>query len=146
MSVHIWGPLSVAFVLGVGLRLFQRATRAYRSKFRSYPTRWAFVAANWDVFLLRTVPFNSGLFALWLLNPGLLSQGIIYLNVTPSIANWLTVPPTLGSAAGFGYLGDLALDQLQMKIATSPKLAWLPDAIKGEIPMYDQQAVNGAVV
>lgn len=146
MTIHIWASLAVAFLLGILLRLFQRATQAYRSKLRAYPSRWAFVMANWDVFLLRTIPFNSGLFVLWINKPGLLSQLAIYCAVPANIANWLTVPPTLGSAIGFGYLVDLFLDQIQIRIATSDKLAWLPDSIKGEIPLYDEQAVNGTVL
>src|SRR5213592_4673134 len=101
MSIHIWGPLTIMFALGIGWRLFSRATTAYRSKLRSYSSRWAFVKQNWDVFLLR-VPFSGSLFTLWIFHPGLLSK--LAATVMPAnIANWLTVPPTLGSALGFGF-------------------------------------------
>ncbi len=141
MTLNVWLPLTGMFALGVGLRLFARATKAYRSKLRDYPTRWAFVVNNWDVFLLRSA-FNTGFYALWLLKPGLMSQGITYLGVSQNIANWLTVPPTLGTALGFGMFVDVALDQVQILISTSPKLAWLPDVFKGEIPCYNTDMVN----
>jgi hypothetical protein len=145
VSPHIWVPLTVAFTLGILLRLFQRATRAFRSKLRCYPTRWSFVAGNWDVFLLRSL-WNGALFVLWLFKPGFISNGLVWLHVPQNFANWLTVPPTLGSAIGFGYLVDLALDQIQMKIASTDSLKWLPDSLKGEIPLYDQNAVNSDTV
>ncbi len=144
MQLHIVGPLAIAYLLGILWRFFSRATKAYRSTMRAYPSRWAFVKANWDVFLLRTFPWNSGLFVLWVINPGLLSKVVVFVAVPENIANWLTIPPTLGTAFGFGFLVDYLLDQLQIKIATSPMFAWLPAALKGEIPLYDQSVVNGS--
>ncbi len=141
-------PLSAAFLLGVLWRLFSRASKAYRSKLRAYPSRWAFVKNNWDVFLLRTVPFNSGAFAVWLLHPDWLSKGLILVRVPVGIANWMIVTPNLATAFAFGFLVDYGLDQVQLKLAAIPVdkwPAWLPDAIKGEIPCYDQAVVNGAV-
>ncbi len=132
--------LVVMFYLGILLRLLQRASTAFRSKINTYPSRWSFVLRNWDVFLLRSA-INTALFAVWLRDPGLLSKGIAYLGVTPAIADWLTVPPTLTTAAGFGFFVDLALDWLQLMIVDSPKFAWLPSVFKGEIPSYDPAVV-----
>ncbi|SRR6266849_1206866 len=132
--------LAVMFYVGILLRLLQRAGTAFRSKINTYPSRWSFVSRNWDVFLLRSA-INTVLFSLWLRDPGTLAKGITYLGVTPSIANWTTIPPTLTTAASFGFLVDLALDQLQVMIASSPKFAWLPSVFKGEIPSYDPAVV-----
>lgn len=146
MTLKIVGPLAAAFLLGILWRLFSRATKAYRSKIRAYPSRRAFVVANWDVFLLRTVPFNSGFFALWLTHPDLLSKLLIGMSVPASIANWIIVTPNLLSSFVFGFLVDYLLDQIQIKIATSPAFAWLPDAMKGEIPSYDPSVVSGTAL
>ena len=132
--------LVIMFYVGILLRLLQRAGSAFRSQVNTYPTRWSFVVCNWDVFLLRSA-INTGLFSLWLHNPGLISQGLNYLGVASGIANWVTVPPTLTTAAGFGFFIDIGLDQLQMMIAQSPKFAWLPSVFKGEIPSYDRAVV-----
>jgi len=146
MQVKIILPLAIACLLGILWRFFSRASKAFRSKLRAYPSRWDFVKANWDVFLLRTFPFNASLFYLWVLYPGLLSKIVVGVGVPANLGNWLTVPPTLGTSFGFGFAVDYLLDQIQIKIATSPTFAWLPDAFKGEIPNYDQQAVNGQVI
>ena len=142
MDVHIWGPLAAAFVFGLGFRLFVRASKAFKSKIRTYPSRWAFVKANWDVFLARSVP-DGFIFAIWLFKPGLLSTGLVHVGVPATIANWLTIPPTLGTSFGFGFVVDLVLDQIQLKIASNPP-SWLPDIFKGEIPSY-QDAVAQVV-
>lgn len=146
MNLHIIGPLTIAFLLGVLWRLFARASKAYRSKLRSYPSRWAFIVTNWDVFLLRTFPWNAGLFALWLFHPALLSKGLIFVHVPESVANWIIVTPNLLSSFAFGFMVDYGLDQFQIKLAAMDLPSWFPEALKGEIPQYDQQAVNGAVV
>src|SRR5215813_13049981 len=116
MTVNIWGPLSIAFLLGILWRLFSRASKAYRSKLRSYPSRWAFISTNWDVFLLRTVPWNSGFFALWLFKPDTLAKGLILAHVPDNIANWMIVTPNLLSSGVFGFTVDYALDQVQLKL------------------------------
>ena len=146
MSIHIWGPLTLAFALGIGWRLFSRATKAYRSKLRSYPSRWAFVSSNWDVFLLRTFPFNGGLFVAWLFHPDWIAKGLVYAHVPASFANWLIVTPNLATAFAFGFLVDYALDQIQIKLATVSLPSWVPDAIRGEIPSYDATVVNGTTL
>ncbi len=132
--------LVVMFYLGILLRLLQRASTAFRSKVNTYPSRWSFVSRNWDVFLLRSA-INTALFAVWLHDPGTISKGLSYLGVAPGIANWVTIPPTLTTAAGFGFFVDLALDQLQFMVSSSPKFAWLPSVFKGEIPSYDPAVV-----
>jgi hypothetical protein len=132
--------LIVMFYMGILLRLLQRASTAFRSKVNTYPSRWSFVSRNWDVFLLRSA-INTVLFSLWLRDPGTLSKGVIYLGVTPGLANWITIPPTLTTAASFGFLVDLALDQIQFILSSSPKFAWLPSVFKGEIPSYDPAVV-----
>lgn len=142
MNIHIWGPLAITFALGILFRFFARASQAFRSQLRTYPTRWSFVAANWDVFLLRTIPFNAGLFILWVFHPGLLSQGLSHVGVPDWVANWVTVPPTLGTSFGYGFFVDLGLDRLQMKLFSDSKFAWVPDVFKGEIPAYNPQYVN----
>lgn len=137
MGLHIWGPLSISFACGIVFRLFVRANTAYRSKIRTYTSRWSFVKANWDVFLIRTFPFNTGLFVVWVLKPGLLSQVVSMAGVPVGVANWITIPPTLGTAFIGGFFVDLFLDQVQIKLLNNPKFTWLPDVLKGEIPSYD---------
>lgn len=144
MNIHVWGPLTVAFLLGIVWRLFSRASKAYRSNLRSYPSRLAFVRTNWDVFLLRTFPFNSGLFVLWLFHPDWLSKGLIFAHVPASFANWIIVTPNLMTSFAGGFVIDYALDQIQLKLATVPLPSWVPDAIRGEIPSYDPGVINGS--
>ena len=132
--------LVAMFYTGILLRLLQRASTAFRSMVNTYPSRWSFVSRNWDVFLLRSA-INTALFSVWLKDPGLISQGLGYLGVASGIANWVTVPPTLTTAAGFGFFVDLGLDQIQFMLSSSPKFAWLPSVFKGEIPSYDPAVV-----
>jgi len=132
--------LVIMFYLGILLRLLQRAGTAFRSTVNTYPSRWSFVAKNWDVFLLRSA-INTALFSLWLHDPGTISKGLTYLGMTPALANWVTIPPTLTTAAGFGFFIDLGLDQVQFMILSSPKFAWLPSVFKGEIQSYDPAVV-----
>jgi hypothetical protein len=150
MNWHIVLPLSVAFLLGICWRFFSRASKAFRSPLRTYKSRWDFVVTNWDVFLLRTVPFNSSFFALWLFKPGFLSITLTGVGVPASFANWLTVTPNLMSSFVFGFIVDYALDQLQLRLNKVDMPSWVPDALRdalrGEIPQYDQNAVNGAAV
>jgi len=134
------------FLLGVLWRLFARASKAYKSKLRSYPSRWAYIAANWDVFLLRTFPWNSGAFVLWLFHPDWVAKILIYGHVPNGIANWMIVTPNLMSSAVFGFLVDYGLDQVQLKLAAANLPSWVPGALKGEIPSYDPGAVNGEVL
>lgn len=145
MPTYIWLPLSVAFLLGIAWRLFARASKAYHSKLRSYPSRWSFIATNWDVFLIRTFPWNSGWFALWLFHPDYLARLLIFNHVPASFANWMIVTPNLATSWAFGFLVDYATDQLQLRL--SKKLpSWVPGAFKGEIPNYDEQVVNGQML
>jgi hypothetical protein len=132
--------LVIMFYVGILLRLLQRASSAFRSTVNTYPTRWSFVARNWDVFLLRSA-INTALFSLWLKDPSLISKGLGYLGVASGIADWVTVPPNLATAAGFGFFVDLGLDQIQLMLSSSPKFAWLPSVFKGEIPSYDPAVV-----
>ncbi len=141
MSIHIWLPLLTTFLLGISWRLFSRASKAYRSTLRKYASRWAFVAANWDVFLLRTV-WNSAAFVVWLFHPDWIAKALIFVH-------WIIVTPNLATAAIFGFMVDYGLDQIQIKISSIPEdkwPSWLPDALRGEIPNYDQTAVNGTVM
>lgn len=140
-SVNATALLVVMFLLGSLLRLLQRAGRAFRSQVSTYPSRWCFVVKNWDVFLIRWA-ISGGFFTWWLTNPGALSNMMVYCGIAPGVANWLTIPPTLATAALFGFMGDLGLDELQSMIATSPKFAWVPSAFKGEIPSYDAAVVE----
>ena len=146
MPVHIWLPLTIAFLLGILWRLFNRASKAFHSKLRCYPSRWAFVVANWDVFLIRTFPWNSAWFTLWLFHPDYLAKFLIFGHVPSSIANWIIVTPNLATSWLFGFAVDYGTDQLQLKLNKLSLPDWIPDAIKGEIPLYDQTVVNGAVL
>lgn len=146
MTWHIWLPLSGACLAGVLWRFFSRASKAYRSKLRAYPSRRAFMEANWDVFLLRTFPWNAGAFALWLLHPDYAARLLIFAHVPAAMANWIIVTPNLLSSAFFGFVVDYGLDQLQLKLAGMNLPAWFPESLKGEIPQYDQQVVNSAAL
>ena len=129
------------FYLGVFLRFFVRSIKAVRSPLRTYPSRFSFFKTNWDVFLVRTVLFNTPLFVLWLYHPDLAVKLLLWMHVPEGIATWVIIPPTLLSAGGFGSVVDLAIDQVQVRIANNPP-SWLPDTLKGEIPSYDSSAVD----
>lgn len=131
--------LVVSFYLGTLIRLSLRAGNAFRSQVNKYPNRRSYLFRNWDVFLVRTF-FATGFFTWWLHDPGAWSKFIAMLGVAPGIANWLTVPPTLATSAGFGFFSDLGIDQVQYRLAT--KYPWLPDIVKGEIPSYDPAVVD----
>jgi hypothetical protein len=146
--IKAWGTyldptviLFVVFYVGVGLRFFVRAVKAYRSPLRNYPSRWAFIKTNWDVFLVRAILFDTPLFVLWIFHPDLAVKGLLWLNVPAGIANWVIVPPTILSAGGFGSVVDLGVDQVQVRITNNPP-SWLPDQLKGEIPSYDVTALD----
>lgn len=146
--VELWGislnprvVLSVLFVLGILFRLFIRADKAFRSPLRAYPSRWAFVVNNWNVFLIRTILVNMWLFIAWLYHPDWATWVLLKLNVPPSIANWTPIAPNLVSAPNFGLWVDVLLDQAQVRIA--PLLpSWVPNVLKGEIPCYDTLTVD----
>lgn len=132
--------LTVLWFIGVLIHLLQRASSAFRSKVNVYPSRWCFLRDNWDIFLVRTF-ISAVLYSLWIKNPGMISGWLSYCGVAAGIANFVTIPPTLTTAAIFGYLSDTGLDQFQLLVQTSPKFAWVPSLFKGEIPKYDPAVV-----
>jgi len=131
--------LVIAFYMGTILRLCMRAGNAFRSQVNKYPNRRSYIGRNWDIFLVRTF-FATGFFTWWMSDPGAWSKVIGAVGVPPGISNWLTVPPTLATSAGFGFFSDLGIDQVQYRLAT--KYPWLPDIIKGEVPSYDPAVVD----
>jgi hypothetical protein len=146
--IHAWGIhldptvlLFLMFYVGVLLRFFVRAMKAFRSPLRTYPSRWAFMKTNWDVFLVRALLFDTPLFILWIYHPDLAVKGLLWLHVPAGIANWVIVPPTLLSAGGFGSVVDLGIDQVQVRLTSNPP-SWLPEQLKGEIPSYDATTVD----
>lgn len=131
------------FLSGIGFHVLLRAGFAYRSQINIYPSRWSFIAANWDTTLIRTF-LNSILFWWWVTYPGTVSTVLIFFRVPANIANWMTVPVTLGTAAVFGFFIDVLLDSAQSIIAGTPQLAWLNKYLKGQIPSYDPAVVDVA--
>lgn len=140
--------LSVLFFLGILFRFFVRADKAKKSKIRAYPTRWAFMVNNWSVFLIRTVLVNMWLFIVWLYHPDWATWVLLKVKVPPDIANWTPIAPNLVSAPLFGLWVDVALDQVQLRVASLIP-AWVPEwiqkLISGEIPCYDANVVNVAI-
>lgn len=145
-DIHAWGLnidpvtlLVVVFYIGILMRLLVRAGTAYRSQVNIYPTRRSFIKKNWDIFAARTF-ITTLLFAWWLSDPSAWARFSVKLGVAPGIGNWIVFPPTPLTSPVFGYIGDVALDQIQMRLAM--KFPWLPDIIKGEIPKYDSAVVD----
>lgn len=148
MDISAWGLeinptllLVIAFVIGVSLRFFARASKAFHSTIRAYPSKWAFVKTNWDVFLVRALFFDTPIFCLWIFKPDLITSALKGINIPDNIANWIIIAPTPLSSFGFGGFVDLAVDQIQMRLTTNPP-SWLPDVLKGEIPCYIQSVDN----
>src|SRR6266704_1339641 len=119
-----WLLLVLFFLIGIGMHVLLRAGYAYRSAVNPYPTRRAFVRKHWDTILVRTF-LNSWLFWLWVSHPDLVSRIASALGVSAAIADWLTVPVSLGTAVMFGFFVDVFLDSVQSIVAKIPQLAWL---------------------
>lgn len=128
-------------VIGQLMRFSLRAGNAFRSGVNTYPTRRSFWARNFDIFMIRSGLWLVVFFSTWLYHPGWFSWMLIHaFGIAPGIANYLTIPPTLGTAWLAGLVGDGGLDQAQLRIRS--RFPNWPRWIAGEVPAYDPVVVK----
>lgn len=117
-----------------------------RSKVNSVPNRRYFIYQHWDTLLIRVFFFGYLMFWAWLKHPDWPSKLAMLMMVPAGLANWLTVPATLGTAAGFGFFEDVLLDSAQSFTAAVsdkfPSLKFLNTVVRGQLPTYDSSVVN----
>lgn len=144
IDMRIW--LSLAYVVGALFHILLRAGYAVRSQVNTTPTRWCYVRTHWDALLIRSGFFGYLAFWAWMAHPEWPSQIAKSLLVPEGVANWLTAPATLGTAAMFGFMIDVVLDSAQSIVANLtakfPQLSFLNAIVRGQIPSYDANVVD----
>ena len=138
MTWEFW----VCWLLGVAIHVLLRAGYAIRSKVNPVKSRWDFLKQNWDTVAVRT--FLSGLiFAYGLRNPDALDKLVTLVAEHFNISNFdFSITFSNVTSAGFGFFSDTVLDSVQSFVASSPKLSWLNNVLRGQIPGYDPTVVD----
>lgn len=133
-----WGDLGywIVFFAGTCVWLLMCASAAIRSKHNPLRSRWAYVAMNWDIFLIRQIP-DLIIYTIWR-----------HISVNDVLAA-LHVPWSLGITGSSGFVGALSTGfSADALIAYGLKTKYVPDAVRQwvqeRIPELPADKPNGA--
>lgn len=126
----------IVFFAGTCVWLLVCAGAAIRSKHNPLKSRWAYVAMNWDIFLIRQIP-DLIIFTIW---------RHVSLN---DVLTALHLPWQLSISGSSGFVGALSVGfSADALIAYGLKTKYVPDAVRQwvqeRIPELPADKPNGA--